>query len=155
MKLEKTTYLTIISIFLFILLAIPSVVFKQVLGKYFSFVYTWAEKPTLFLKQKIVSRVHVKYDAKRADLKLPDLKFVKFSVEINSAKNVYIIGDFNEWKKNRELKKVFSKKWEIEIPLVKGKYRYLFVVDGKEILDPLNPNVDYFKGKKVSVIEVK
>ena len=66
-----------------------------------------------------------------------------------SAKSVFIIGDFNDWKRGPMKKQ--PKGWEVTIPLEPGAYKYMFVVDGKRVKDPNNKNVD--DGK--SVITVK
>lgn len=152
-KLEKQDFLILIIILLFIFLIIPITVFKDIFSEYFTFIDTWTERPVIHLKKQIVSKTPEKDSNDGEKLALPDFKFVKFKIDLK-ANDVYVIGDFNKWKhiNNLTLKKNI---WETEIPLVSGRYRYLFLMDGKEILDPMNPDVDYYNGRKVSVIEVK
>jgi hypothetical protein len=152
-KLEKQDFLILIIIILFVFLIIPVTVFRDVFSGYFTFIDTWTEKPIIYLKKQIVSKTPEKHSVNDERLSLPDFKFVRFEINIK-ADDVYVIGDFNKWKhiNNLTLKKNI---WETEIPLVSGRYRYLFLVDGKEILDPMNPEIDYYDGKKVSVVEVK
>jgi hypothetical protein len=151
-KFEKKDILLLVSLIFFLMILIPVSVLKGFISEYFSFVDRWASSSTNFITKKIASKVKSEYSVSEGDFSLVEFKFVKFSITINS-KSVFITGDFNKWQKTELLKK--NSLWEIEIPLVKGRYRYLFVVNDKEILDPLNPNIDYYNGKKVSVIEVK
>jgi len=65
---------------------------------------------------------------------------------------VYVIGDFNNWKKEEQykLKKVGNDIWTINIPLSeKGKYRYKFLAGDAWISDPHNKleEDDHFGGK--------
>lgn len=66
-----------------------------------------------------------------------------------SAKAVFIVGDFNNWKRQPMVKK--EKGWDISVPLEPGAYKYMFVVDGRRIRDPNNRVVQ--EGK--SLINVK
>lgn len=54
---------------------------------------------------------------------------------------VYVTGSFNNWnKKSHRLNQKEGKGfYELGVPLEPGSYIYKFVVDGKEILDPANP----------------
>jgi len=151
-KPEKKDILVIVSILLFIMVLVPVSVFKSFISEYFGFVERWALSSANFITKRISKKINIEHTAQYGDLSLVDFKFVKFSLKING-NSVYITGDFNKWQKTELLKKDLV--WEVEVSLVKGKYRYLFIVDGKEILDPLNPNIDFYNNKKVSVIEVK
>jgi len=54
------------------------------------------------------------------------------------AKNVYIVGDFNNWNPfSTPMRKNKAGIWEIELDLLPGTYSYRFVVDGMFKLDPL------------------
>jgi len=63
-----------------------------------------------------------------------------FNFYAPDAKEVYVVGDFNDWKINDEcsLKKLDSGVWEKTFYLVPGRYRYKFVVDGLYFMDPEN-----------------
>ena len=65
------------------------------------------------------------------------------------AKNVAIVSGFTMTKPS-PLKKVKGI-WETTLTIAPGTYRYMFIVDGKEIKDPYNQKED--KGR--SVIEIK
>ncbi|MFA5851278.1 MAG: hypothetical protein WC820_01130 [Spirochaetales bacterium] len=72
-----------------------------------------------------------------------DIVTVSFLLDAPQAKSVYLAGDFNAWSGDGyALSRVRPDgKWEIKIPLKKGKvYVYNFVVDGtKWIVDPSVP----------------
>lgn len=73
------------------------------------------------------------------------------------AKNVHIVGEFNNWKISDETKLSMlpDGKWQARITLQPGKYRYKFVVDGQWILDSQNPEKAYNQyGTLDSVIKV-
>ncbi|MGD0336931.1 MAG: AAA family ATPase [Candidatus Omnitrophota bacterium] len=66
---------------------------------------------------------------------------VGFSVSAPSAKEVYIAGDFNEWKLNEESRMRQDKGvWSKRLKLPIGKYHYRFVIDGTWIEDASNPS---------------
>ena len=66
---------------------------------------------------------------------------VVFSVSAPSAKEVYIAGDFNEWKLNEESRMRQDKGvWSKRLKLPIGKYHYRFVIDGTWIEDASNPS---------------
>lgn len=57
----------------------------------------------------------------------------------NLAKEVSVIGDFNDW-----IRKPLKKKnnmWQVTLKIPPGTYEYQFVVDGKKENDPKNPAV--------------
>ena len=71
---------------------------------------------------------------------LPKLTEVIFSVFAPDAKDVYVAGEFNNWKledSNRMLSN--NGTWSKKLNLTSGKYRYRFVIDGKWIEDTSNP----------------
>jgi chromosome partitioning protein len=64
---------------------------------------------------------------------------------------VYVVGDFNDWRKeeNYKLKRIGTDIWGINLPLEKGKYRYKFLTQEKWLTDPHNKLTedDPFGGK--------
>jgi chromosome partitioning protein len=70
-----------------------------------------------------------------------DLREVAFTIEAPTAKDVYVIGDFNEWKIIDEGKLVqyANGLWEKRLGLPHGRYRYKFFVDGEWVIDSKNP----------------
>lgn len=73
--------------------------------------------------------------------RLPQLNEVGFSVLAPEAKEVYIVGDFNEWKLDTTSRMEHDNgTWKKKMDLTPGKYRYRFVIDGKWTEDAGNPS---------------
>jgi hypothetical protein len=71
---------------------------------------------------------------------LPKLNEVVFSVNAPNAKDVYIAGEFNNWKLDENSRMDQNNGcWTKRLDLIKGKYRYRFVIDGNWAEDPANP----------------
>jgi chromosome partitioning protein len=66
---------------------------------------------------------------------------VKFTLKSPDARHVYVVGDFNSWTldDNSRLDRRNTLEWHKSVTLKPGKYRYKFVVDGRWIHDPDNP----------------
>jgi 1,4-alpha-glucan branching enzyme len=82
----------------------------------------------------------------------------RFTVKAPHAKRVSLAGDFNNWRHNelRLLKAEAKGVWTVTVPLSPGRYKYMFVVDGKQWqTDPLaeSHEQDGF-GNKNAVVEV-
>ncbi|MBC7889801.1 MAG: hypothetical protein H7Z13_18140 [Ferruginibacter sp.] len=57
----------------------------------------------------------------------------------NTAKTIFVAGDFNNWAPDTyALKKEGEDEWLLSVHLSQGKHLYKFVVDGKWIIDPGN-----------------
>jgi len=65
-----------------------------------------------------------------------------FNFYAPDAKDVYVVGDFNNWEINEDarLLRIKSGVWEHKIFLSPGHYRYKFIVDGLYFEDPENPH---------------
>jgi hypothetical protein len=73
-----------------------------------------------------------------------------------NARKVMLAGDFNDWNPVEILMNKTESGWTIPYILGPGNYQYKFVVDGKWITDPANPNViDDGKGNLNSFIVVE
>ncbi|MEA3489852.1 MAG: AAA family ATPase [Candidatus Omnitrophota bacterium] len=70
-----------------------------------------------------------------------DMIVKEFSFHAPEAGAVYVLGDFNEWKKteSNRLLKLENGDWSTHCNLKRGTYRYKFLVDDKWISDPENP----------------
>jgi len=70
----------------------------------------------------------------------PDIKEVTFALESSAAKDIYVAGDFNDWKINDESRLALGENgcWEKRVPLPHGRYRYKFIVDGEWTIDSKN-----------------
>jgi len=84
------------------------------------------------------------------------LKPLNFYCAAPEAKEVFIIGDFNDWDSTANpLKKQPDGNWLGQIQLNHGHHHYLFLVDGKPALDPRAQGVGRNeKNEKVSLIAV-
>jgi len=73
------------------------------------------------------------------------------------AKTVQIAGDFNNWQPEKTVMKNIDDqgKWELDLFLAPGRYRYRMVVDGQWQQDPYNENTEVNPyGEYNSVLEV-
>lgn len=64
----------------------------------------------------------------------------EFSLNAQAAGQVYLVGDFNNWRMDESSKLWDQGKgaWQKRLHLEPGRYRYKFVVDGKWVPDPSN-----------------
>lgn len=71
---------------------------------------------------------------------LPKFKEVTLTVKAPEAKEVYLAGEFNNWKLDEDSRMEQNNGcWSKRISLNSGKYRYRFVIDGNWSEDPENP----------------
>jgi len=64
---------------------------------------------------------------------------ITFSFESSDAKEVILMGDFNNWNpKKHPMKKDDNGKWTKAVLLPPGQYEYKFLVDGQWKEDPQN-----------------
>jgi hypothetical protein len=82
---------------------------------------------------------------------------VTFLLLAPQARSVALAGDFNDWDAARVLmRREASGLWTVDVPLTPGRYRYVFVVDGRRfVADPAAPRAagDDF-GTPTSVVTV-
>ncbi|MEI6632141.1 MAG: AAA family ATPase [bacterium] len=73
--------------------------------------------------------------------RLPKLSEVAFCVVAPQAKEVYLAGDFNDWRLDDSSRmQPDNGNWRRQVSLKGGQYRYRFVIDGSWVEDPQNPN---------------
>ena len=71
---------------------------------------------------------------------LPKLTEVSFSVFAPEAKEVFVAGEFNNWRLEDGGRMIKNNgTWSKKLNLIGGKYRYRFVIDGSWIEDSSNP----------------
>jgi chromosome partitioning protein len=72
------------------------------------------------------------------------IKGCTFSYAGQTAKEVYVVGDFNNWSIEQTFMLNAKEKgrWEKRLDLKPGKYRYKFVVDGQWVQDPQNSQTE-------------
>jgi len=67
---------------------------------------------------------------------------ISFSFESSDAKEVILMGDFNNWNpKKHPMKKDDNGKWTKAVILPPGQYEYKFLVDGQWKQDPQNNRI--------------
>ncbi|NLH71785.1 MAG: glycoside hydrolase family 13 [Verrucomicrobia bacterium] len=72
------------------------------------------------------------YSARR-----PKHSVVFFTCDAPHANNVSLVGDFNNWQPDANpMQRMPDGCWTVRLELRHGSYRYLFLVDGKPMLDP-------------------
>ena len=84
------------------------------------------------------------------------IKPVPFVCQALDARQVCIMGDFNDWDPAAHpLKRQIDGAWRVEIPLSHGHHHYLFVIDGKTALDPRAQGIARnLNNEKVSLMSV-
>jgi 1,4-alpha-glucan branching enzyme len=84
------------------------------------------------------------------------IKPVPFTCYATDAQEVYVTGDFNDWDpKSHPLKRMADGAWRTEVTLRHGHHHYLFVVDGRPMLDPLAQGIARNeRNEKVSLVAV-
>ncbi|MFA5311613.1 MAG: AAA family ATPase [Candidatus Omnitrophota bacterium] len=88
---------------------------------------------------------------------LPRLTEVMFSVSSPEAKDVFLVGEFNNWQINESGRMTQNNgTWSKRVNLNAGKYRYRFVIDGNWIEDSSNPLKETNPyGSVDSLVEIK
>lgn len=80
----------------------------------------------------------------------------RFIYEAPNAKSVFVTGSFNDWALDETCRlQERDGRWEVELPLKPGLYKYQFIVDGIWKEDPVNPRKERNSfGDVNSLIEV-
>jgi 1,4-alpha-glucan branching enzyme len=83
-------------------------------------------------------------------------KPVHFYCEAPEAKQVAIVGDFNNWDPLvHPMQQMPDRVWRIEVTIHHGHHQYAFMVDGKLTLDPRAQGISRNeKNERVSLIAV-
>lgn len=89
--------------------------------------------------------------------KLPKFNIVTFSIAAPEASEVFVAGDFNDWKlDNSSRMDKDNGVWKKNLNLNSGKYHYRFVIDGRWVDDPKNPQKETNPyGEMNSLLEIK
>jgi len=81
--------------------------------------------------------------AKQNPVRVRDRTYV-FYYKNDTARDVYLIGDFNNWNPySLPMKLNNSGLWEREVDILPGSYAYIFLVDGVYRKDPLGTTIVY------------
>lgn len=85
-----------------------------------------------------------------------EVKYRKFFITVPHAKKVSLAADFNRWGKDPIDLKAYQKGYfETSVALTGGEYKYVFVVDGKDVLDPSNKDRTTVGGRNVCIKTVR
>ena len=85
-----------------------------------------------------------------------EVKYRKFFITAPGAKKVELLADFNRWGKDPiELKGYRKGYFETSVALTGGEYKYVFSVDGKDVLDPSNQDRTTVGGRTVCIKTVR
>ena len=57
----------------------------------------------------------------------------------SDVRQVYLAGDFNQWKPLKKMSKYRDGTFQVKVPLKPGEYQYKFVADGNWLSDPQAP----------------
>jgi chromosome partitioning protein len=99
----------------------------------------------LLLAQEILNRVGVEPQAALVEPEpSPSDQLKDFVVRAEGAKEVHLVGDFNNWRisENSLLWQKERGVWQKRLFLGPGRYRYKFVVDGEWMTDPANHEIE-------------
>ena len=98
----------------------------------------------------------------RAQLQKPtpkydtEVKYRKFYLTAPGAKKVELVADFNRWGQEPiELKFYRKGYFDTSVALTAGEYKYVFVVDGQDVLDPMNKDRRVVDGREICIKTVK
>ncbi|WP_428050191.1 glycogen-binding domain-containing protein [Candidatus Avelusimicrobium caledoniensis] len=85
-----------------------------------------------------------------------EVKYRKFYITVPGAQKVELAADFNRWGQDPiELKAYRKGYFETSVALTAGEYKYVFVVDGDDVLDPMNEDRQTVGGRRVCIKTVK
>jgi len=79
------------------------------------------------------------------------LVIMEFSYTDPKAADVRVTGDFSAWNTSGISLKNNNDIWSVRIKVPEGSYRYMFIVDGKTLLDPVSPKIKDPYGDETSV----
>lgn len=85
-----------------------------------------------------------------------EVKYRNFFLTVPGAKSVQLQADFNRWGQDPIYLKPYKRGYfETSVALTGGEYKYVFNVDGKDVLDPLNKDRIMLDGREVCIKTVR
>ena len=140
-------------VFMFLLVA-GCIAFFAVTEDYFTYtsgtIETAAKLPTPSKEQEltVAAPAPASYNT--------EVKYRTFFITAPEAKKVELAADFNRWGKDPiELKGYRRGYFETSVALTSGEYKYVFLVDGKDVLDPSNKDRITVDGREVCIKTVR
>ena len=129
------------------LISVPSITWVSTLNDYRRFLAGWEPAPL-----KATTTSYTPHDSGSA----PILTSVEFRHKAAKAGSVELVGDFNAWKPGLlKMARGADGVWTISIPVLKGRHKYLFLVDGEPKVDERADTADGPQGRRVSVRTAK
>jgi len=87
---------------------------------------------------------------------IPEFKPVRFDLKgFQDAKSVFVTGSFNNWSPDKGVMLKENGGWTLTTTAEPGKINYKFIVDGKYITDPANPQTEVDGNYTNSVMTIK
>lgn len=154
MAVERRIVLIWVSLAALIIISVPSVLFHKAVNKYFGFLGGWETGLIKPSKPSAMPPMR-KAPPTKALNPQPELRFARFSLAAKGASEVRLIGDFNKWDPSALMLVKRNGNWETMVPLPPGEYRYAFIIDGDQAVDPSNPETADRNGTRVSVRRIK
>jgi 1,4-alpha-glucan branching enzyme len=85
-----------------------------------------------------------------------EVKYRTFFLTVPGAARVELLADFNRWGKDPIVLRPYKKGYfETSVALTGGEYKYVFLVDGKRVLDPTNTDRRTVNGNEVCIKTVR
>jgi hypothetical protein len=117
----------------------------------------------IFLGATMLSRrAPTEIAAKPATTSAPaSVQNVHFILVNGSAKQVFLVGDFNGWSKKQTplVRAANENAWTVSVPLTQGRHEYAFIVADENgdhwVADPLTPVVEDEFGTESSIVRVE
>ena len=130
------------------LISVPSITWVSALNDYRRFLTGWEPAPL-----KATGTSYTPHGDGRDSLALTS---IEFRHKAPKAKSVELVGDFNAWKPGL-LKMIRGGDgvWTVSIPVLQGRRKYLFLVDGEPTVDAHADTADGPQGRRISVRTVK
>lgn len=130
------------------LVSVPSIEWISAFGEYRRFLAGWEPAP--------VKRSGTSYTPHGSGRVEPALTAVEFRHKASKAKSVELVGDFNAWKPGLiKMTRGGGGVWSVSIPVLAGRQKYLFLVDGEPKVDERAETTEGPQGRRVSVRTVK
>ena len=141
-------------VFFLLLLAAGAILLFNSFEDYFSYASTTIEAASSVAPLNkestlgIVKPARIPYDT--------EVKYRKFFITAPEAKKVELAADFNRLGKDPiELRGYRKGYFETSVALTGGEYKYVFIIDGKEVLDPSNKDRTTVNGREVCIKTVR
>lgn len=130
------------------LISVPSIEWVSTLNEYRRFLSGWEPAPL-----KATGTSYTPHGGGRAEAALTS---VEFRHKAPKAKSVELVGDFNAWKPGLlKMTRGGDGVWTVSVPVLEGRHKYLFLVDGEPKVDERADTTDGPQGRRVSVRTVK